>query len=146
MDDTRAFNYHRNATIPAFGAAETVKNLRARFTYAFQEANPFRKHWFRPSLELQKISKYIEITVGNLHVLNFIQYHGKHHSTGYRIENIGYSADVHKFPEQSLQLAEKLDLWIVDCLRPKPAPSHAHLALTLEWIDRLKTAHGRVNP
>ena len=31
-----------------------------------------------------------------------------------------------------------LDLWIVDCLRPEPHWTHAHLDLTLSWIEELK--------
>jgi phosphoribosyl 1,2-cyclic phosphate phosphodiesterase len=27
-------------------------------------------------------------------------------------------------------------LWIVDALRRKPHPSHAHLAMTLDWIQQ----------
>ena len=29
-------------------------------------------------------------------------------------------------------------LWIVDCLRDRPHPTHSHVAQTLEWIERLK--------
>ena len=29
-----------------------------------------------------------------------------------------------------------LDLWIVDALRHRPHPTHPHLAMTLEWIER----------
>jgi phosphoribosyl 1,2-cyclic phosphate phosphodiesterase len=31
-----------------------------------------------------------------------------------------------------------LDIWIVDALRMTPHPTHAHLALTLEWIERFR--------
>ena len=31
-----------------------------------------------------------------------------------------------------------LEVWIVDCLREEPHPTHAHLARTLEWIARVK--------
>jgi phosphoribosyl 1,2-cyclic phosphate phosphodiesterase len=31
-----------------------------------------------------------------------------------------------------------LDLWIVDALRHEPHPTHAHLAMTLEWIARVR--------
>ncbi|MBT7756448.1 MAG: MBL fold metallo-hydrolase, partial [Rhodospirillaceae bacterium] len=28
--------------------------------------------------------------------------------------------------------------WIVDALRPKPHPTHTHLARTLGWIEKLR--------
>jgi phosphoribosyl 1,2-cyclic phosphate phosphodiesterase len=31
-------------------------------------------------------------------------------------------------------------VWVVDALRRKPHPTHAHLALTLEWIARARPA------
>jgi len=31
-----------------------------------------------------------------------------------------------------------LECWILDALRRKPHPTHAHLALSLEWIARAK--------
>ena len=33
---------------------------------------------------------------------------------------------------------ENLEVWIVDALRRDPHPTHAHLARTLEWIERIK--------
>jgi phosphoribosyl 1,2-cyclic phosphate phosphodiesterase len=31
-------------------------------------------------------------------------------------------------------------MWLVDCLRDRPHPTHAHLEQTLAWIDRIKPA------
>lgn len=41
-------------------------------------------------------------------------------------------------PEQSAQLLESLDLWIVDCLQEDKAATHEHLEQTLGWIARFK--------
>jgi phosphoribosyl 1,2-cyclic phosphate phosphodiesterase len=32
---------------------------------------------------------------------------------------------------------EGIQVWLVDCLRDRPHPSHAHLEQTLAWIARL---------
>ena len=37
-------------------------------------------------------------------------------------------------------MLDGLDIWIVDALRRMPHPTHAHLALTLEWIARARPA------
>jgi phosphoribosyl 1,2-cyclic phosphate phosphodiesterase len=33
---------------------------------------------------------------------------------------------------------EGVELWIVDCLRREPHPTHSHLAKTLSWIARVR--------
>ena len=34
-----------------------------------------------------------------------------------------------------------LDLFVVDCLRFDPHPTHAHFGKALEWVERLKPKH-----
>jgi phosphoribosyl 1,2-cyclic phosphate phosphodiesterase len=41
-------------------------------------------------------------------------------------------------PPASFANLEGLALWIVDALREKPHPTHAHLERSLDWIARLK--------
>jgi phosphoribosyl 1,2-cyclic phosphate phosphodiesterase len=31
-----------------------------------------------------------------------------------------------------------VEVWLVDCLRDRPHPTHAHLEQTLAWIERIK--------
>lgn len=137
IDDARSFNYHREGPIPVVATGEVATEVKHRFNYAFH-APQKGKGWVRPSLELQEISDYDHFTVGNPQFLNYLQHHGKQSSTGYRIENAAYSTDVDNIPEQSAQLLESLDLWIVDCLQEDISATHAHLEQTLEWIHRFK--------
>ena len=39
---------------------------------------------------------------------------------------------------QTCALPICLQLWVVDALRDKPHPTHAHVARTLDWIATLK--------
>ena len=41
-------------------------------------------------------------------------------------------------PLDSEPLLKDLDVWIVDALRYRPHPTHAHVERTLEWIARVK--------
>ena len=138
IDDARSFNFHRKGSLPIYGTAETLDAIVRRFDYAFGAPAGPDGVWFKPSLEPQKINDYDLITVGNVEIQSFLQYHGKGRSTGYRVGNFAYSPDVHNFPDESLQVLEKLDVWLVDCLRYTEAPTHAHLEKTLAWIDRFK--------
>jgi phosphoribosyl 1,2-cyclic phosphate phosphodiesterase len=65
------------------------------------------------------------------------QRHGHGTSLGFRIADVAYSPDVDALPEESRAQLEGLDLWIVDALRERPHPSHAHLDRTLGWIAEL---------
>ena len=74
----------------------------------------------------------------------FRQQHGPIDSVGYRFEAegraIAYSTDVNRIPDESWPHLDGLDLWIVDCLRRTPHPTHSHLAQTLEWVRRARPA------
>jgi phosphoribosyl 1,2-cyclic phosphate phosphodiesterase len=48
--------------------------------------------------------------------------------------------DAVAIPPESWPVLDGLDCWIVDALRRKPHPTHAHLALTLEWIAQARPA------
>jgi phosphoribosyl 1,2-cyclic phosphate phosphodiesterase len=41
-------------------------------------------------------------------------------------------------PEESWAVLAGIRLWVVDCLREEPHPTHAHLDKTLSWIERIK--------
>ncbi|MGB6948765.1 MAG: MBL fold metallo-hydrolase, partial [Methyloceanibacter sp.] len=51
---------------------------------------------------------------------------------------IAYSPDASDFPEESLMLLEKLDVWIIDALRYTEHPSHFSVDQALGWIARVK--------
>ena len=67
-----------------------------------------------------------------------LQDHGDITSLGFRFGAMAYSADVVDLPEASVAALQGIELWIVDALWYRPHPSHFHLDLTLEWIDRIK--------
>ena len=138
LDDARSFNFHRKGSLPVYGTRETMDSITQLFQYAFGAPAGPNGVWFKPSLEVQHINEYDEFTVGSMDILTYFQHHGKGSSTGYRIGNFAYSPDVDNLPERSLQVLEKLDVWLVDCLRYREAPTHAHLEKTLGWIERLK--------
>jgi phosphoribosyl 1,2-cyclic phosphate phosphodiesterase len=73
-------------------------------------------------------------------VLAFRQGHGRVHSLGFRFGPIAYSSDADALDDDAFQALKGVECWIVDALRHTPHPSHAHLAKTLEWIDRLRPA------
>ncbi len=59
-------------------------------------------------------------------------------SVGYRFGDVAYSSDVVDLDEAAFAALQDLDVWIVDALRWRPHPTHAHVERTLEWIARVK--------
>ena len=51
---------------------------------------------------------------------------------------MAYSTDVVDLDETAFEVLAGVELWIVDCLRYEPHPTHSHLAKTLSWIARVK--------
>jgi phosphoribosyl 1,2-cyclic phosphate phosphodiesterase len=66
--------------------------------------------------------------------------HGTIDALGFRIGPLAYLPDAVAIPEESWPLLDGLDCFVVDALRRKPHPTHAHLALALEWIARARPA------
>ena len=54
------------------------------------------------------------------------------------MDDAAYLPDVAEIPQDVWPVLGDLDLWIVDALRRNPHPTHAHLARTLEWIERVR--------
>jgi phosphoribosyl 1,2-cyclic phosphate phosphodiesterase len=68
----------------------------------------------------------------------FDQSHGRAISSGLRFGDAAYSTDVKELSERAFEALAGVKLWIVDCVGYQEHPTHAHLDLTLEWIDRVK--------
>lgn len=140
IDDVRSLNFHKKEPIEIYSSSETLEEVRRRFDYAFKPPIP-EYGWFRPALVPHIVdiaAKEPFVVAGDVPVQPFVQWHGKSRTMGLRVGNMAYSTDVNHLPEDAFEHLYGLDLWIVDCLRYEPAPTHAHLALTLEWIARAK--------
>lgn len=137
IDEVRSFNYLSNQAIKAYADSDTFASLHNSFSYAF--LSPITDYgWFRPCLIPHEIQPYHIFQAGNIDVIPFEQTHGKLTTLGFRVGSMAYSTDVNQLDEKAFSALQGISLWIVDCLRLTPAPTHAHLDLTLEWIARVK--------
>ena len=143
IDDVRAIVYRRAKRLPAFMNAHTRAQLTTRFGYIF-ETPP--GSGYPPLLELQAMEDGAEHAIdgpgGRLSFTSFTVAHGSIPCAGIRIGPAAYTPDVSGMPDAAFEAIEGVSLWIVDALRDKPHPSHAHLALSLEWLARAKPALG----
>lgn len=140
IDDLRMVAIVNRARVPVYGAEETMAGVTAKFGYCF--ATPPGSDY--PAIMTEHViprpfrSFEIDGPGGPLPVLAFDQDHGRIISQGFRFGPIAYSSDVNGLSEESFLALSGVKVWIVDALRYKPHPSHAHVAKTLDWIARVK--------
>jgi len=91
-----------------------------------------------PRNRRRRVSALVEIGSLAIPVVPFAQDHGFSTTLGLRIGAFAYSTDVTEFDETAFAAIEGIELWVVDCLRREPHPTHSHLAKTLSWIDRVR--------
>ena len=141
FDDVRAFFLKQRAMIPVWLDEPTRETFMRRFGYTFV-SGPGYPAIVRVGGDL---SPLVPIRVdgpgGFMELLPLEQDHGFSRSLGFRVGPVAYSNDLVSMPEQTFASLDGLALWIVDALRDRPHPTHAHVERTLEWIARVRPAH-----
>ena len=142
IDDLRMLTILAKRRVDLWSDANGLKGVRHKFDYCF--ATPPGSE-YPPILNAHVIAEPfapfdIDGPGGPLPVLAFGQGHGRIRSLGFRFGPIAYSPDVDALDEAAFAALAGVECWIVDALRATPHPSHAHLARTLEWIERLRPA------
>jgi phosphoribosyl 1,2-cyclic phosphate phosphodiesterase len=138
LDDVRAFFIRQRAVIPCHMDASTDATMQRRFGYIFEGEGGYPAICARAPIPPHGHAWSVEGPSGAIPVVTFDQDHGGVRSVGYRFGGVAYSSDVVNLDEAAFAALEGLDVWIVDALRYRPHPTHAHLERTLEWIARLK--------
>jgi phosphoribosyl 1,2-cyclic phosphate phosphodiesterase len=138
IDDLRSLNRRMQRPIPLYADARTLAEIKQRFGYALEPVEP-GGFFYKPTITPHLIDG--AFTVAGLPVVPFVQDHGYSKTLGFRIGPLGYSTDVVELPDDAFAALAGSDLWIVDCLRYEPHPTHSHLAKTLSWIERVSPKH-----
>ncbi|SIT03622.1 phosphoribosyl 1,2-cyclic phosphate phosphodiesterase [Roseivivax lentus] len=138
IDDLRMIVFNMRARLPVWADGPTQEALYARFGYAFiqPEDSPYP-----PILDMNTIHDgpfTIDGAGGPVTLTPFEAEHGSMDALGFRVGDFAYLPDVAKIPEDSWAKLHDLDCWVVDALRRTPHPTHAHLDMTLGWIERAK--------
>jgi phosphoribosyl 1,2-cyclic phosphate phosphodiesterase len=138
LDDIRAFALIQAQRIDCWMDEATAASLVRRFSYVFAGEGPYP-----PIANLRPIPPHgafwsIEGPSGPIPLSSFDQDHGTVRSVGYRFGGLAYSSDVVDLPDSAFAALEDLDVWIVDALRWRPHPTHAHVERALDWIAKVR--------
>jgi phosphoribosyl 1,2-cyclic phosphate phosphodiesterase len=135
LDDLRQVAHNRGDQVPVHGRAELLDRLVPRFRYLFQgnalypavcRSHVVEEEWLLGSVRLRFVD----------------QPHGRITSLGIRFDegerSLVYAIDFAEVTDAMASLYEGVDVWVADCLRRRPHPTHAHLDAVLGWARELR--------
>lgn len=135
LDDLRQVAVASGGRVDVWADLATSEDLINRFAYAFVQPEGSD---YPPILNLHSIAGPITVGgAGGAITLQPIEVnHGRIDALGFRINGLAYIPDALEIFDHSWPHLDDLEALIIDALRYKPHPSHAHLDLSLEWIAR----------
>lgn len=140
IDDLRSINRMMGKPLPIYAMPPIMDELKARFRYIFAPVDPGAGTMFyKPAVEPHEIDG--PFVAAGIPVVPFAQDHGFSVTTGFRFGRFAYSTDARELDEAAFAVLEGVDVWIVDCIRRTPHPTHSHVERTLAWIARVKPRH-----
>ncbi len=129
IDDLRVMRYDRSNPLPGFASKPTAERLRRRFDYVF--AGQFG---YPTIVDLKDVVETRMVAGFSFDSVEMP--HGPVASTGFRFEADGkvlvYATDFSEITHEMIRCFEGADLLVVDCLRRRPHPTHAHLEMALD--------------
>ena len=135
LDDLRQVAHNRGEQVPVYGRGPLLERLQARFGYLFESTSLY------PSVvRASEIEGDWDLGGGTVRFCD--QPHGGITSLGMRFDeagrSLGYAIDFHDMNDAMTSLYDKVDVWVADCLRRYPHPTHGHLDAVLGWAKELK--------
>ena len=134
IDDLRQISHRDEQPVALYARANVLAALERKFDYAFKGS------WLYPAvIDGRPIDGLMAIGEAALRFVD--QPHGAISSLGIRFDQAGksavYAIDFHEMTSDMADLYAGADVWISDCLRRTPHPSHAHLDAVLGWAREL---------
>lgn len=143
IDDVRAIVYRRGARLPAYMSPATRREITMRFDYIFQTPEGSS---YPPLMTARDAAAGETFAVsgdgGQIPLSLFDVAHGSSPCSGVRAGGFAYTPDVSGLDAAAFEALKGSTVWIVDALREKPHPSHAHLALSLDWLEQVRPELG----
>jgi phosphoribosyl 1,2-cyclic phosphate phosphodiesterase len=130
IDDVRPYML-RQGPIEAWSDARTYGILRRRFRYCFEAEDGF----YNPIYRHHTING--PFAAAGLPVQPWVQDHGIATSLGFRFGSVAYANDCVTLTEEAFAAMSGVEVLIVDAMRFRPHPTHAHFDRAMEWIERV---------
>jgi phosphoribosyl 1,2-cyclic phosphate phosphodiesterase len=140
FDDLRMIAQNMMRRVDVYAAPETMRAMKQRFGYCFEDG---QRGAYAAIVEDHVIPRpfrefAIEGAGGPIPVRAIDQDHGTMISQGFRFGPVAYSSDVVDLDDTAFDALAGIECWIVDALRYRAHPTHAHVEKTLAWIERVR--------
>lgn len=139
IDDLRALVYRQRAMVPAFTNPVTAPEIAERFSYIF-ETPP--GSGYPPLMTMTAVEAGERFAIsgagGEMAISLFDVEHGGAPCSGVRIGPLAYTPDVNGLDAAAFETLSGCTVWILDALRERPHPTHAHLEQSLDWLGAVK--------
>ncbi len=138
LDDLRPIVINRRKQLDIWTDPDTAAMLEVRFGYAFTQPEG---SLYPPIFTLRIHDEMVTVdgAGGAITTTAHTIAHGPNFDArGFRFGGLAYTPDVSALRDDTAAALADLDVWIVDALRWTPHPTHAHVDLTLEWIETIK--------
>jgi phosphoribosyl 1,2-cyclic phosphate phosphodiesterase len=137
IDDLRQISQYMGHPVALHARENVLRRLHSRFFYIFEGVGIYP-----PVATPVAIEGGLMLGQAQLRFVD--QPHGGITSLGIRADkggrSLGYAIDFHDFTSEMARFYERVDVWICDCLRRTPHPTHAHLDAVLGWARELKVS------
>jgi phosphoribosyl 1,2-cyclic phosphate phosphodiesterase len=137
LDDVRLFPYYLGHKLPVYCEEQVELRIRKSFDYCFASETLQYPAGAVPQLALERIATEPFWALG-ARVIPIRLEHGRFRVLGFRFGNVAYCTDTNFIPEESLRLLAGLDVLVLDCLRPRPHPTHFSLDEAIDIARRLQ--------
>ncbi len=137
IGELRTLSYLAGHRIDTYGTPGVINGLVERNAYLFHEEASDDTNLYAPVATTNNFEYGVPLDVRGVEVLPFRQDHGICETAGFRIGAFGYTTDAVLLDDAAFDALDGIEVWVVDCLRETPHPTHAHFERTLEWIERV---------
>lgn len=137
LDDIRAISVRREGALPLYGPAETLRALRTRFPYIFDQAVRAQPGTYKPEGTLTALEPGVTTRIGDADVTPFEVPHGRWRVFGYRIGALAYVTDAKSIPDAAFALMQGADVLVINALFRTPHPTHLSLGEAVDVARRV---------
>lgn len=137
FDDLRRFS-HARGSMPVYASAETMRDLKRVFQFAFETNNP-APYYLKPEPHV------IEgpFALGSTIITPLPVPHGNSTVNGYLFSRgdeklVAYLSDCSAVPDAIANLISGVKVLIIDALRDRPHPTHLSIGQALEAAARIR--------